>query len=235
MRVLKPRRLYLPLVKTWLGMQFSSLIRLQRFHLGLAFLIVFLLSGCASSSKSRVIAPVDLPEICRDIDFNTADEGIKKECGVKTRSYMAYRNVPEHRNLLLPKNGKIVQKDEALELRLEGFIPVELPPDFTGFIVFGEGVRRQFLKSKYDYLEYFPPKATRSERIFKLEIPGQDKPPKWVCFLVERQRQTSQRKVGYASRLMPLDCQEFDRRKTKYAESTNEDLAPTSSYENAPH
>lgn len=236
MRVLKPRRLYLPSVKSALPLHAVRHFQLQRVRTLTPVLVCLLglwLAGCAGSSQSKVIAPVDLPEICRDIDFNTADEGIKKECGVKTRSYMAYRNVPEHRSLLLPKNGKIVQKEEALELRLEGFIPVALPSDFTGFIAFGEGVRRQFLKSKYDYFEYFPPKATRSERIIKIEIPGQDRPPKSVCFFVERQRLTSQRKVGYASRLLPLDCQEFERRKTKFSEKQNEESPSTLSQENA--
>lgn len=153
-----------------------------------------------------------MPDICRDIDFNTADQGLREECGVVSRNYKAYRNIPEHRNLLVPKNGKIVERDGGLELRLEGFLAVDLPPTLNNRIEFSEKLRRQTLKTRYHYFEYFPPKASRPDKMIQIEIPTLDSAWVPVCYFVERPRQTSQRKLGYASRLLPLDCQEWKRR-----------------------
>jgi hypothetical protein len=178
-------------------------------------------------AASRVIAPTDMPDICRDIDFNAADAGLKKDCGVETRSYKAYRNIPEHRNLVLPKNGSIVLKDEKLELRLEGFLAAELHTELKDKIEFGEHIRRISLKSRFDYFEYFPPKATQAERLFKLDIPLRDSTFQSVCFFVERSRSLAQRKIGYASRLIPLNCPEFDRRKAAYMLSMQAETPPT--------
>ena len=167
-----------------------------------------------------------MPEICQDIDFSTADQGLKDECGVQSRNYLAYRNIPEHRNLLMPKGGKIVEKEGGLQLRLEGFLPCELPKEFNGQIEFSERLRRQMIRSRMDYHEYFRSKAKRPEKLFKLEIPIKDSSEKKVCFFVERPPQTSQRKVGFASRLLPLPCEEFDRRKEEFLSGSDSSSAP---------
>lgn len=171
----------------------------------------------ACSGSRQVVVPTDMPDICREIDFSRADESLKQECGVQTRNYRAYRNIPQHRNLLLPKNGQIVLKGDDVELRLEGFLPIDLPHSIREGVEFNEKLRRQFIKSKYDYLEYFTAGADRPDRIFKLDLPLTNGKYGSVCFFVERGKPSSQRKTGYASRLLDLDCAEFEKRKAEFA------------------
>jgi hypothetical protein len=178
------------------------------------------LASCASGSsesenKEKLYVPDDMPEICRDIDF-TQSVDLRKTCGVQSHEYLAYRNIPEHRNLRDPKAGVIIKKDEELQLRLENFLPIDLPPDFKGKIRFGENVRREILRSQMEYVEYFKPEASRPDRLIRISIPldvVNDK--KAVCYTVERPLETQQRKTGYASKLLPMQCTDFDRIKAK--------------------
>lgn len=157
---------------------------------------------------------MDLPDICQDLDFNR-DVELRELCGVKTRDYLAYRNIPEHRNLLQPKGGKIVKKGRRLELRLQNTLPVELPEELTGKIIFDEGMRRTFLKSRMDYCEFFPENSSHNVKIILLDIPHDMGGRISVCYTVESQPSTAQRKVGYASRLEPLDCGDFRKLKAR--------------------
>lgn len=174
-----------------------------------------LLAGCGSSGgKARVIAPDDMPDICQDLDFNR-DVELRDLCGVKTRDYMAYRNIPEHRNLLLPKGGKIIKKGKVMELRLQGTLPIILPDDLIGKIVFDEKMRRTFIKSRMDYCEFFPDEASHNVKIIRLDIPQDTGGEFSVCYTIESRPTTAQRKTGYASRLEPLACEDFARLKNK--------------------
>lgn len=181
--------------------------------IGFAGLLAAALSGCASSGNSQVVAPADMPDICQDLDFNR-DVELREMCGVKTRDYMAYRNIPEHRNLLLPKGGKIIKKGKALELRLQNTLPITLPSDLAGRIVFDEKQRRTFIKSRLDYCEFFPENSSHNVKIIKLEIPLDMGGEISLCYTVESRPTTAQRKTGYASRLETLDCADFQRLKT---------------------
>src|SRR5262245_26183283 len=100
--------------------------------------LALLCIGCAGNAK--VVAPEDMPEVCQGLDFNR-DAGLREICGVQTHRYLGYRNIPEHRNLLLPKGGKIVKKGDDMELRLENALPAPLPASFAGKITFDEQVR----------------------------------------------------------------------------------------------
>ena len=174
-----------------------------------------LLAACAGNADpDKLHVPDDMPEICRDIDFRR-DEQLREVCGVKTRNYLAYRNLPEHRNLLEPKAGVIIQKGVELQLRLENFLPVDLPEEFRGKLRFGENVRRETVKSKMDYFEFFAPQAERPEKLIRLDIPLDNGETKSVCYTVEGKLATQQRKTGSASRLLPLDCGEFARLKNR--------------------
>jgi hypothetical protein len=178
-----------------------------------------LLAGCGGSgpgpsAQAKVYAPEDMPEICQDIDFNQAGADLKEQCGVQTRNYRAYKNIPEHRNLLLPKGGKIVRKGKALELRLVSTLPIQLPAEFDGKILFDEKLRRNFIKSRMDYCEFFPENSTERLRIIKLDIPYDLGGEGSVCYTVESRPTTAQRKAGYAGRLEPLECVDFNRLKT---------------------
>lgn len=175
------------------------------------------LTGCGGSSgQSKYVAPEDMPDVCQDLDFNR-DEQFRDICGVKTRDYMAYRNIPEHRNLLLPKGGKIVKKGKLLELRLPSTLPASLPSDFEGRIIFDEKLRRTFIKTKMDYCEFVPENATQSVKLMKLTIPFDTGGDRAVCFTVESRPSTVQRNAGYAGRLDPLDCGDFERLKAANA------------------
>jgi hypothetical protein len=179
--------------------------------------IAMTFEGCAGSgstnSNSKVYAPENMPEICQDIDFNHSGADLKKLCGVQTRNYKAYRNIPEHRNLLLPKGGKLVKKGSVLELRLENTLPIELPPDLAGKILFDEKFRRILIKSKMDYCEFFPEKSSERIRIFSLQIPLDLGGERNLCYSVESRLSNGQRKFGYAGRLEVLNCDDFIRLK----------------------
>jgi len=188
--------------------------------LGFLLAIAHIVGGCSSSapepqSGNKVYAPEDMPEICQDIDFNHTSEDIKEICGVQTRNYRAYRNIPEHRNLLMPKGGKIVRKGKGLELRLQNTLPVPLPSDFDGKIQFDEKLRRKLIKSRMDYCEFFPGNSDARVRIIKLDIPLDAGGEKQVCYTIESGPVTEQRKVGYAGRLEHLDCGDFQHLKEK--------------------
>jgi hypothetical protein len=169
--------------------------------------------GPSASAREKVYAPEDMPDICQDIDFDQAGSKLKAECGVKTRNYRAYRNIPEHRNLLLPKGAKIVRKAEGLELRLTHTLPIGLPAEFEGKILFDEKLRRTFIKNRMDYCEFFPEHATGRLRIMRLEIPLDAGGEKSACFTVGAPPSTAQRKAGYAGRLETLDCADFEKLK----------------------
>jgi hypothetical protein len=170
--------------------------------------------GCAANSKSsaKVYAPDDMPDVCQELDFNH-NVSLREICGVKTRNYMAYRNIPEHRNLLMPKGGRIVKKGKSLELRLQSTLPAPLPEDFQGKILFDEKFRRNFLKSRMDYWEFFPDSSSQHVKIIKLDIPMDTGGEKSVCFTVQSKSSSTHRKAGYASSLDPLDCSDFLRLK----------------------
>jgi hypothetical protein len=177
-------------------------------------LLALVQSRCASAGGSKVVAPEDMPDICQDLDFNR-DVELREMCGVKTRDYLAYRNIPEHRNLLLPKGGKIVKKGKSLELRLQNTLPAPLPADLAGKIVFDEKLRRTFIKSRMDYCEFFPENSSHNVKIIRLDIPQDIGGEISLCYTVESRPTTAQRKTGYASRLEPLDCEDFLRIKSK--------------------
>ena len=182
-----------------------------------ALVLVLGLAGCGSSgpsASSKVVAPEDMPDICQDLDFNR-DVEFRDVCGVKTRDYLAYRNIPEHRNLLMPKGGKIIKKGKAMELRLQNTLPIPLPADLAGKIIFDEKMRRTFIKSKMDYCEFFPENSSNNVKIIKLDIPQDTGGELSVCYTVESRPSTSQRKTGFASRLEPLSCEDFQRLKSK--------------------
>lgn len=158
--------------------------------------------------------PEDMPDICQDLDFSR-DVEYRELCGVQARDYRAYRNIPEHRNLLQPKGGKIVKKGRLMELRLQNTLPAPLPAELAGKIIFAEKMRRTFLKSRMDYCEFFPENSTHSVKVIKLDIPQDTGGTLVLCYTVESRPTIAQRKTGFASRLEPLDCAEFLRIKSR--------------------
>ncbi len=170
-------------------------------------------AGSAGGTSSKVYAPEEMPEICQDIDFNQVGAEMKNLCGVKTRNYKAYRNIPEHRNLILPKGGKIVKKGSLMELRLENTLPMALPNGLDGKILFDEKLRRTFIKSKMDYCEFFPEKSTVRLRLMSLVIPLDLGGEVTVCYTLVSGPTLSQRNPGTAGHLETLDCNDFQKLK----------------------
>ncbi len=170
--------------------------------------LAFSVWHCAPAS-SKMYVPDDLPDICREIDFRF-DAALREVCGVETRNYMAYRNIPRHRSLLQPKGAKIIHKGKGLELRMENTLPIDLPKEFQGRIAFGEEVRRSFIASRMDYLEFFAEAtSTQRARVLRLDVPV-DNGELSVCYTVIPQIVTAQRKTGHATSLEPLNCREFE-------------------------
>ena len=170
--------------------------------------------GCGSSSQSSNLeVPLDMPEICHDIDFNLNVE-MRDICGVKARNYRAYKNIPQYRLLLRPKGGKIVKKEGALELRLPKMLPIELPPPLMEQIEFSEESRREYLKSTWEYYEFFQKPTDERIKIMRINIPLKIGDNKSMCYTI-LVKPSKVRKVmeGYSSELELLDCEAFDRLK----------------------
>ncbi len=179
----------------------------------------FSMIGCGSN-KQGLEVPLDMPEICQGIDFNV-NVSMRDVCGVKSRSYRAYKNLAEYRLLLYPKNGKIVKKNDHLELRLEKTIPVDLPKSWTGKIDFSERSRSQFLKNKYDYQEFIPKGTGKRLKIMKLSVPFISGDYGNVCYSIPPKAQgISDIQSGYAHKIEPMDCKKFELYKIQ-AESEN--------------
>ncbi|MBF0430342.1 MAG: hypothetical protein HQK83_03630 [Fibrobacteria bacterium] len=179
----------------------------------LSTVLLVCLSQCGSSSGKKQIldVPIDMPEVCQGIDFNLNVE-MREMCGVKSRSYRAYKNVPQYRMLLRPKGGKIVRKGDQYQLRLPKMIPIDLPPAMLGRITFSEDARRTYVKSKWDYHEFFPDGSNDRIKIMRIAIPLNDGNNKEVCYTI-LSNPTKVRKVqeGFANQLEVLDCSAFDR------------------------
>ena len=192
-------------------------LRIFTCTLCLGLFLTFTFFGCAntvqSNGQSKVYAPEDMPDICQDLDFNQVGNDLKEICGVQSRNYKAYRNIPEHRNLLLPKGGKIVKKGKIFELRLQNTLPIRLTDEVEGKILFDEKLRRTLIKSKMDYCEFFPQNSNERLRIIQLEVPLDIGGARTFCYTVESKPESGQRKTGYASRLENLNCDDFQRLK----------------------
>jgi hypothetical protein len=197
---------------------FTLIIKYVKLSLECFFMII-LLSGCggsSSSSKGETLEiPVDLPEICHDIDFNINVE-MREICGVKTRSYRGYKNVPQYRLLLRPKGGKIVRKGGEFELRLPKMLPIPLPRSFKDKIEFNERSRREYIKSTWEYHEFFPEGSDDRIKIMRINIPMLDGDKKSICYtILQKPRKIRKVQEGYASELKLLKCAAFDRLKPK--------------------
>lgn len=147
------------------------------------------------------------------MDFELHTE-LRELCGVKARNYRGYQNVPGYRVLLRPKGAKIIQKDGKLELRLEKMQPIELPKSLLGQIDFDEKVRRETLKSSWDYLEFFPPNTTEKWKLMEITLPQKDGKNLALCYHIQpRIRAVTDVQTGYASKIVEIKCTEYHKLK----------------------
>lgn len=172
--------------------------------------IIFLM-GCGGTSKGENLeVPTDLPPICRDIDFVTQPD-MREVCGVREVRYKAYKNIPQQRYLIKPKDASLVKTDKQLELRFANTLPILLSGPIIDEMSFSQEMRLQKIKNSYDYFEVYPKDADRI-RIFKITIPTDVGNFYDFCFRVpDKQGRERTRTIAMGNRLEAMTCKDFDR------------------------
>lgn len=172
--------------------------------------IIFLM-GCGGTSKGENLeVPTDLPPICRDIDFVTQPD-MREVCGVREVRYKAYKNIPQQRYLIKPKDASLVKTDKQLELRFANTLPILLSGPIIDEMSFSQEMRLQKIKNGYDYFEVYPKDADRI-RIFKITIPTDVGNFYDFCFRVpDKQGRERTRTIAMGNRLEAMTCKDFDR------------------------
>ena len=137
---------------------------------------------------------------------------MRKMCGVKTRTYRAYKNIPQYRLLMRPKGGKIVRKEGKLELRLPKMLPIALPSSVSGQIEFSEEARREYIKSTWEYYEFFQKVSDERIKIMRINIPMKVGDKTSMCYtILAKPKKVRKVMEGYSSELELLDCGAFDK------------------------
>jgi len=193
----------------------------------IAVVALFFIACSSSSSSSKasgkkeetLYIPVDMPEICQNIDFNT-NKNMRKECGVKSMRYQAYYNMPMQRYLINPRQASLVKTGDKIEIRFPNTFPVAL--DVTAKlqgIQFSEDKRLVKIENTMDYKEFYNEKKERF-KLFKLKIPSDTKPvtENELCFKVpELKGNDRTRSPAMTVKMELLTCEELDMLVQKYA------------------
>jgi len=177
-------------------------------------------AGSAGSSKDETLyIPVDMPEICQNIDFST-NKNMRKECGVKAVRYQAYYNMPMQRYLITPKQASLVKTGDKIEIRFPNTFPVAL--DITSKlqgVQFSADKRLVKIENTMEYKEFFDEKKERF-KLFKLKIPSDTKPmmENELCFKVpELKGNDRTRSPAMTVKMELLTCSELDMLVQRYA------------------
>ena len=161
-----------------------------------------------SSTNEKATNLKELPEICRGYDFNK-DPEMADFCGVRKTRYKSYKNIPDQLFLIAPKGAYLSKSSSTLELRIPNTLPISLEMDLAKQFDFSKQKQLETLKNKYTYKELYP-KGGKRIKIFKLELPTQNKTNFNICFRVPQHTKTDRRKrlhQGYE--LKQITCQEF--------------------------
>jgi hypothetical protein len=175
-------------------------------------------SNSASSKEETLYIPVDMPEICQNIDFRT-NKDMRKECGVKLMRYQAYYNMPKQRYLINPKQASLVKTGDKVEIRFPNTFPVAL--DITSKlqgVQFSEEKRRVKIENTMDYKEFYDEKKERF-KLFKLKIPSDTKPvvENELCFKVPELKGSDRtRSPAMTVKMELLTCDSWDALVQKY-------------------
>jgi len=192
--------------------------------------VALFLVACSSSSNSSasgkkgdrdetLYIPVDMPEICQNIDFY-ANKNMRKECGVKSMRYQAYYNLPMQRYLINPKQASLVKTGDKIEIRFPNTFPVAL--DVTTRlqgIQFNEDKRLVKIENTMDYNEFYDEKKERF-KLFKLRIPSDTKPiiENELCFKVPELKGSDRtRSPAMTVKMEHMTCDSLDALVRKYA------------------
>ncbi|MDR2554448.1 MAG: hypothetical protein LBC64_03375 [Fibromonadaceae bacterium] len=163
--------------------------------------------------------PVDMPEICQNIDFY-ANKNMRKECGVKSMRYQAYYNMPMQRYLINPKQSSLVKTGDKIEIRFPNTFPVAL--DVTTRlqgVQFSEDKRLVKIENTMDYKEFYDEKKERF-KLFKLKIPSDTQPviENELCFKVPELKGSDRtRSPAMTVKMEFMTCDSLDVLVRKYA------------------
>jgi len=163
--------------------------------------------------------PVDMPDICQNIDFNT-NKDMQKDCGVKPISQSAYNNSPKQRYLVAPNQASLVKTGDKIEILFPNTDPLALKASLLRGVDFDESKRLTKIQNTMDYKEFFNEKRERY-KLFKLKINSDTKPvvENEVCFKVpEIKGDTRITSASTAPMKMELlTCEAFNKYVKKYA------------------
>jgi hypothetical protein len=177
----------------------------------------------ASPSKKEkeetLYIPIDMPDICQNIDFN-ANKDMRKECGVKSINQQAYNNSPKQRYLVEPRQASLVKTGDKIEILFPNTDPLALNSSQLRGVEFDESRRLSKIQNTMDYKEFFNEKRERY-KLFKLKIDSDTKPiiENEVCFKVpEIKGDTRVTSTSTAPMKMELlTCEAFNKFVKKYA------------------
>ncbi len=174
-------------------------------------------SSDSKSGKEALYIPVDMPDICQNVDFNV-DKGMRETCGVKPARYQAYRNVPMQRYLINPNQASIVKNGDKIEIRFPNTHPVSLNSEHISGITFSDSKRLAKIQNTMDYKEFYNEKRERY-KLFKITIPSDTKPEMEnnLCFRVPELKGSDRtRSAAMAAQMELISCETLDELVKKY-------------------
>jgi hypothetical protein len=150
-----------------------------------------------------------MPPICRDIDF-VAQPDMREMCGVRSVRYKAYRNIPQQRYLIKPKETSLLMF-EMLSSYVFQIPPIILEGPIVSEIQFNQDKRLQKIKNSYDYYELYN-EGNERIRIFKMGIPTDMGTFHEFCFRVpDKLGSERTRSVAMGNRIEAMTCEDFHR------------------------
>ncbi|MCL2100669.1 MAG: hypothetical protein FWH22_03010 [Fibromonadales bacterium] len=184
--------------------------------------IAFLFLACSSSNpntKREVLhIPVDMPDICQNVDFYI-NKDMRKDCGVRPVRYQAYRNVPMQRHLINPNQASLVKTGDRIEIRFPNTFPVRLDSSQISGVAFSDSKRLSKIQNTMDYKEFYTEQSERY-KLFKLTIPADSDPQteNYLCFRVPEPKGSDRtRSVAMGTQMEMLPCETLDELVNKYA------------------
>jgi len=159
--------------------------------------------------EETLYIPLDMPDICQNIDFN-ANKDMQKDCGVKPISQQAYNSTPKQRYLVEPRQASLVKTGDKIEIRFPNSDPIPLNQTQLRGVEFDESRRLSKIENTMDYKEFFNEKKERF-KLFKIKINSDTKPivENEICFKVPA--------TSAGMKMELLTCDSFNKFVKKYA------------------
>jgi hypothetical protein len=191
----------------------------MKLYFSIAAVVLFFLSCSSNSGKKKEVLyiPVDMPDICQNVDFNI-NKDMREECGVKPARYQAYYNLPMQRYLINPNQASLVKTGDKIEIRFPNTFPVSLDSTQLYGIQFSDSKRLSKIENTMDYKEFYTEKKERF-KLFKLKIPSDTEPvmENELCFKVPELKGSERtRSAAMAVKMELLTCDSLDMLVKKY-------------------